>query len=176
MENHAPQCDIPSQICSNSARLDFMVDHIESHQKSGGEISKRKAGAQISEEELKIRNELEMDIEKDLEKEIKDGIYDLAHRLHRLYLTRKERNAKRCSSLKDTPKRNKAATEVNLSIKMEGGTSIEIKEIKKEARDREKLRSMIRDFSAEKNKQLQGGGLPPKRFDWVKSLRSGSQI
>ena len=43
----------------------------------------------ISEEELKIRSELGMEIERDLEEEIKEGIYHLALRLHRIYIRRK---------------------------------------------------------------------------------------
>ncbi|KAI9165594.1 hypothetical protein LWI28_017095 [Acer negundo] len=84
----------------------------------------------MSEEELKIRGELESEIESNLEEEIKDGIYHLALRLHRLYQNHKERNAKQA---------NKTISEVNISIKMEGGTKIEIKEMKKEAAPDDKV-------------------------------------
>ncbi|PSS21486.1 Cysteine proteinase [Actinidia chinensis var. chinensis] len=104
----------------------------------------------MSAEELKIRKELEMDVERDLEAEIKDGIYHLALRLHRLYQHQKK----------------KTLLEVNISIRMEGGTKIEIKEIKKEAREDGYL-------PASKSKSTQGMvGLNAKKFDWVQSLRS----
>lgn len=121
-------------------------------------------GSIMSEEEIKIRGELEKDIERDLEEEIKDGIYHLALRLHRFYQHQKERKAG--ETLID--KRSKALSEVNISIKMEGGTKIEIKEIKKEAQQGRPMSSTIsenvKDVMPVSHK---------KKFDWAKSLRSG---
>ncbi|KAJ7953536.1 Cysteine proteinase [Quillaja saponaria] len=104
-----------------------------------------------------------MDIERDLEEEIKNGIYQFALRLHRLYQYRKERNAKQAEQS------NKISTlsEVNISIKMEGGTKIEIKETKKEA----PLRSLPRSSRSGTMKELPGPNIG-KKFDWVKTLRS----
>ncbi|XP_022643298.1 uncharacterized protein LOC111242776 [Vigna radiata var. radiata] len=89
----------------------------------------------ISAEELKIRSELGMEIENGLEKEIKESIYHLALGLHRIYQEKKERSAKETFEL----------TEVNVSIRMEGRTEVEIREVKN-----------------------------VKKVDWVKTLRRGS--
>ncbi|KAG5609129.1 hypothetical protein H5410_020410 [Solanum commersonii] len=120
--------------------------------------------------EMKIRGELERDVERDLEDEIKEGICQLALRLHRLYKHQEERNTRK--SIDDHGTRDntrgtntKALSEVNINIKMEGGTKIEIKETKKEARrpiSNKALNNMQRMVSTR----------PPK-FDWTQSLRSG---
>ncbi|KAL2538538.1 uncharacterized protein Fot_19929 [Forsythia ovata] len=119
----------------------------------------------MSIEELKIRNELEMDVERDLEEEIKDGIYHLALRLHRLYQNQKERHDSAVSNPKSSAKNlqgsaRKMLSEVNISIKMEGGTTIQIKEIKKQANIHEKTPPMSATSANSKT------------FDWVKTLRS----
>ncbi|KAL3370395.1 hypothetical protein AABB24_007436 [Solanum stoloniferum] len=121
--------------------------------------------------EMKIRGELERDVERDLEDEIKEGICQLALRLHRLYKHQEERNTRK--SIDDHGTRDKtrgtntkALSEVNINIKMEGGTKIEIKETKKEARrpiSNKALNNMQRMVSSTR---------PPK-FDWTQSLRSG---
>ncbi|CAI9767029.1 unnamed protein product [Fraxinus pennsylvanica] len=113
----------------------------------------------MSIEELKIRNELENDVEQDLEEEIKDGIYHLALRLHRLYEHQKERHTNTETNPKST---RKMLSEVNISIKMEGGTPIQIKEIKKQANIQEKTPPNPMTATPANN----------KKFDWEKTLRS----
>ncbi|PIM97311.1 hypothetical protein CDL12_30221 [Handroanthus impetiginosus] len=81
----------------------------------------------MSIEEVRIREELELDVENDLEEEIKDEIYHLAFKLHRLYQHQKERSLNQQGNA-----RKKSLSEVNINIKMEGGTTIQIKEIKKQ--------------------------------------------
>lgn len=121
--------------------------------------------------EMKIRGELERDVERDLEDEIKEGICQLALRLHRLYKHQEERNTKDLSiddhgTREDTRGTNtKALSEVNINIKMEGGTKIEIKEIKKEAR-----RSRFNKVSSNVKRMIT---TRPPKFDWTQSLRSG---
>ncbi|XP_057443629.1 uncharacterized protein LOC130735747 [Lotus japonicus] len=122
-------------------------------------------GAIISEEELKIRSELGMKIERDLEEEIKEGIYNLALRLHRILQQRKERDAKEASELDN---RTRALSEVKINIRMEGETKIEIKEVSKEP--------------AEKGCHSPQGCRPKnnvkavKKVDWEKTLRAGSSL
>lgn len=87
----------------------------------------------MSMEEVKIFRELEKDVERDLEEEIKDGIYHLAFRLHRLYQHQKERYG--CESSDALTKeqqdsKNKTQSELNINIRMDNGTKIEIKETK----------------------------------------------
>ncbi|XP_060185823.1 uncharacterized protein LOC132615272 [Lycium barbarum] len=114
-------------------------------------------------DEMKIRGELERDVERDLEDEIKEGICQLALRLHRLYKYQEERNTKKSvDDIRTKVKNTKALSEVNINIKMEGGTKIEIKEIKKEARRSSKASSNAQRMVTR----------PPK-FDWTQSLRSG---
>ena len=60
----------------------------------------------MSKEEERIRDELEMEIERNLEGEFKDGIYNLALKLRRLYEQRRERE-------------EQGVLEVNISIRME---------------------------------------------------------
>ncbi|MCD7463193.1 hypothetical protein HAX54_050140 [Datura stramonium] len=122
-------------------------------------------------EEMKIRGELEKDVERDLEDEIKEGICQLALRLHRLYKHQEERNTKK--SIDDPGTRDgargtntKALSEVNINIKMEGGTKIEIKEIKKEAR-----RPSSKAPAASNVERMVSSTRSPK-FDWTQSLRS----
>lgn len=113
----------------------------------------------MSEEELRIREELECEIERDLEEEIKDGIYHYALRLHRLYQHKMERHAitGKCKTL----------YEVNICIRMEGGIKIEIKETtKKEAPEKGQLTS-ARSLNAHPFNAN-------KKFDWARSLRSGA--
>ncbi|XP_015072880.1 uncharacterized protein LOC107017120 [Solanum pennellii] len=120
--------------------------------------------------EMKIREELERDVERDLEDEIKEGICQLALRLHRLYKHQEENNTKK--SIDDHGTRDitrgtntKALSEVNINIKMEGGTKIEIKETKKEAH-------RPRSNKVSSNVERMVSTRPPK-FDWTQSLRSG---
>ncbi|KFK30401.1 hypothetical protein AALP_AA7G256300 [Arabis alpina] len=82
----------------------------------------------LSKEEERIRDELEMEIERNLEGEFKDGIYNLALKLRRLYEQRRERE----ESFDVSMRKSKRVLEVNISIKMEGDTKIEITEGKKE--------------------------------------------
>ena len=151
----------------------MQIDIGENHLRS--QIWKQKnQGAVMSEEEWKIRGELESDIERDLEEEIKDGIYHLAFRLHRLYQRRRERNAEDISESGDD-KKDKTLSEVNISIKMEGGTKIEIKETKKEAPDHQKGMLLPPRSSRSTNVNVQGMlGSNAKKFDWAKSLRAGT--
>lgn len=69
-----------------------------------------------------------MEIERNLEAEFKDGIYNLALKLRRLYEQRREREESSDVSMR----KSKRVLEVNISIKMEGDTKIEITERKKE--------------------------------------------
>ncbi|WJX61897.1 hypothetical protein P8452_46945 [Trifolium repens] len=118
----------------------------------------------ISAEELKIRSELAMKIERDLEEEIKEGLYNLARRLHRLFQQRKLRVAKETTCKVDDKIR--ALSEVIIRIRIEGGTKIEINEINKEAN--EKGCSFRKNFGQKKClKEV-------KKIDWEKSLRKGS--
>ncbi|CAH8273924.1 unnamed protein product [Arabidopsis lyrata] len=89
----------------------------------------------LSKEEERIRDELEMEIERNLEGEFKDGIYNLALKLRRLYEQRREREELFDVSMR----KSKRVLEVNISIKMEGDTKIEITERKKEV-DNEKTK------------------------------------
>ncbi|XP_058772262.1 uncharacterized protein LOC131646143 [Vicia villosa] len=116
----------------------------------------------ISEEELKIRSELAMKIEKDLEEEIKEGIYNLARRLNRVFQQRKEREAKEAAFDKVNNK-TRALSKVIINIGIEGGAKIEIKEVNnKEAKERRC------DFRPKKSlKEV-------KEIDWERSLRRGS--
>ncbi|WVZ11907.1 hypothetical protein V8G54_016437 [Vigna mungo] len=115
----------------------------------------------ISAEELKIRSEVGMEIENELEKEIKEGIYHLALGLHRIYQERKERSAKETFELDNN--RARALTEVNISIRMEGRTEVEIREVK----NVKKGGSYQRNSWPKNVKEV-------KKVDWVKTLRGGS--
>lgn len=136
----------------------------------------------MSSGEARIRGEMEMDVERELEEEIKEGICHLALRLHRLYQQQNERDARELpksaargteNRSQGTTKNSKILSEISINIKMEGGTKIEIKEIKKEARENRHLRNPKFDqmIHAQRLKPCP----PPstKKFDWVRSLRSG---
>ncbi|XP_021731347.1 uncharacterized protein LOC110698231 [Chenopodium quinoa] len=118
---------------------------------------------QTSQEEI-IKKELEMDIEKDLEGEIKEEIYRLALRLHRLYQHQRDKHA---SHEQVQSNKIKALSEVHISIKMEGGTKVEIKEIKKKPWDNNNIGRV------QLGKNNKSSKLDHKRFDWANSLRSG---
>ncbi|KAG6666656.1 hypothetical protein CIPAW_01G047400 [Carya illinoinensis] len=122
-----------------------------SHSRTTNVLEMKGLRTAMSEEELKIRSELEMEIERDLEEEIKDGIYHHALRLHRL-------------------KNSQTLLEVNISIRMEGGTKIEIKETKKEAHDHHQEKGRPRTSRSENMQPFQpvSNG---KKLDWVRSLR-----
>ncbi|KAL5714324.1 hypothetical protein ACHQM5_016303 [Ranunculus cassubicifolius] len=109
----------------------------------------------ISNEELKIRRELEIEIENNLEEEIKQGIWDLALRLHRLYQHKKERIARELSTYRFDD-RNTIFRGMHIMIRVEGGSKVEIKEIEKEKRQLPKI------------SLLKAG----REIDWVRSLRS----
>ncbi|BBH05751.1 hypothetical protein Prudu_017235 [Prunus dulcis] len=128
----------------------------------------------ISEEELKIRSEVERDIERDLEEEIKDGICHLALRLHRLYQHQKERRSSSAAALaaRDERKMEKAFCEVNINIKMEGGTKIEIKETKKPAPPDQKVPNWSGSRSENYAQPFVKMPRNSKKFDWAKTLRS----
>ncbi|KAF5464080.1 hypothetical protein F2P56_014190 [Juglans regia] len=132
--------------------------------------------AAMSEEELKIRSELEMEIERDLEEEIKDGIYRHALRLHRLYQQQNERIAKEGPGFEtfqagQQRKNNQTLLEVNISIRMEGGTKIEIKETKKEAHDHHQEKGRPRTSRSENMQPFLRPVSNGKKLDWVRSLR-----
>ncbi|KAJ4840222.1 hypothetical protein Tsubulata_007504 [Turnera subulata] len=138
-------------------------------------------GPIMSVQEMKIRDELEMDIENDLEQEIKDGICHLALRLHRLYLHQKERKARKVAQLLSAgaknhqadKKHNKTLSQVNIAIRLlEGGTKIEIKETKKEVPEKGSS-SSSRPQTPRSSSNLQGMH-GSKKFDWERSLRSSS--
>ncbi|XP_042509492.1 uncharacterized protein LOC122085118 [Macadamia integrifolia] len=128
----------------------------------------------MSNEEWKIRAELEADIEKDLEEEIKDGIRHLAFRLHRLYQHQRDRNERESSrggNKTGSVFNKKTFSEVNITIKMEGDSKIEINEIKKVAHEKHQPRTT----SSSEGKQ--GNVFPgnTKKFNWVDTLRSGNR-
>ncbi|KAM7515764.1 hypothetical protein LguiA_005347 [Lonicera macranthoides] len=126
----------------------------------------------MSAEELKIRDELERDVERDLEEEIKDGIYHLALRLHRLYQHQNERIGRelpRPGTKNQQGMKNETLSELNINIKMEGGTKIEIKEVKKEAHQGERPKSAASRPAINVQKMA---GPDTKEFNWAKSLRS----
>lgn len=114
---------------------------------------------------MKIRHELEMDVERDLEEELKEGIYHLALRLHWLYLHRKERTRRESESGRKFAK-EETYTEVNINIKMEGGTKIEIKETKKNDHDHK--------IGPKNSSRSLSSSRASKKFDWVNSLRPDS--
>ncbi|KAK4430535.1 hypothetical protein Salat_1354200 [Sesamum alatum] len=130
----------------------------------------------MSVEELKIREELERDVEKGLEQEIKDGIYRLALRLHRLYQHQKDRALKqKCDGRNEQGNaRRTMISEVNINIKMEGGTTIQIKEIKKEAGRSDRCTPIPTRKHATKQENIDFQSPRGVRFDWAQSLRSTS--
>ncbi|XP_043711138.1 uncharacterized protein LOC122660030 [Telopea speciosissima] len=127
----------------------------------------------MSNEESKIRAELETDVEKDLEDEIKDGICHLARRLHRLYqhqTDKNERESSKSDSKTGSTFDNKTFSEVKITIRMEArGSQIEIHEIKKAARENPPQPRNSR------SEGKQGKVFPgTKKFNWVDTLRSGN--
>ncbi|KAL2246645.1 uncharacterized protein LOC105176423 [Sesamum indicum] len=130
----------------------------------------------MSVEELKIREELELDVEKGLEEEIKDGIYRLALRLHRLYQHQKDSASKqKCDGRNERGNtRGKMLSEVNINIKMEGGTTIQIKEIKKEAGRNDRCTRIPTPKHARKQESIAFQSPRGVRFDWAQSLRTAS--
>ncbi|CAO2830577.1 unnamed protein product [Amaranthus hypochondriacus] len=104
-----------------------------------------------SKEEEKIRGELEMDIERALEVEIKEEICRLAVRLHRLY-------QHRTHAQNHSNKNNKEVSGFNITIKLDGGTKVEVKEINKK-------NIMLKQHVINTPNNT-------KKFDWANSLRS----
>nr|KYP66310.1 hypothetical protein KK1_012598 [Cajanus cajan] len=105
-----------------------------------------------------------MEIERDLEEEIKESIYHLALRLHRIYQQRKERSAKEASKLGNN--RGRALSEVNICIRMEGATKVEIREVNKEGAEK--------GCSYYPQKYRPQNVKKVKEVDWVRTLRAGS--
>ncbi|KAK7859803.1 uncharacterized protein LOC111989172 [Quercus suber] len=160
--------------CHSDAWNGSLTDLNEAHSRNNIRNKQVLLGADFSKEEQKIRSELEMDIERDLEQEIKDGIYHHALRLQRLYQQRRERNGREVSALFETQSQqiknnNKTLLEVDISIKMEGGTKIEIKESKKEAPEKGRP-------GTSRSENVQAVLMAPKtkKFDWAKTLRSNA--
>ncbi|CAI9111116.1 OLC1v1011255C1 [Oldenlandia corymbosa var. corymbosa] len=125
----------------------------------------------MSWEEAKIREELQMEVERELEEEIKEGICHLAFRLQRLYQQQqKERKARGINNT------SKILSEVSISIKLEGGTKIEIKEIKKQLPPENRvIRTTPKvDYQMAHVQRIMACRPPPhrKKFDWANSLRS----
>ncbi|XVF61537.1 hypothetical protein PTKIN_Ptkin08bG0137500 [Pterospermum kingtungense] len=116
------------------------------------------------EEKWKIRGGIENDIDRDSEEEIKEGIYHLALRLHRLYQHKRESDYAHQDISESGDTKDKTLSEVNISIKMEGGIKIEIKQTKKDLPPRSSRSNKI-------NTQLVHG-FDGKKFDWAKSLRA----
>uniref|UniRef100_A0A2N9ENX8 Uncharacterized protein n=1 Tax=Fagus sylvatica TaxID=28930 RepID=A0A2N9ENX8_FAGSY len=146
-----------------------LIDPNETHSRNNIQNKQALLGGAFSEEELKIRSELEMDIERDLEQEIKDGIYHHALRLHRLYQQQRERNVREVRALFETQseqiKNSKTLLEVNISIKMEGRTKIEIKETKKEAPEKG------RPWTSRSQNMQPLMAPKTKNLNWAKTLR-----
>ncbi|KAG9450774.1 hypothetical protein H6P81_010739 [Aristolochia fimbriata] len=108
----------------------------------------------LSDEERRIRIELESEIEMGLEEELKQGICHLALRLHTLYQHQKERSKKN------------TFTELNIAIRMEGESNIEVHEIKRGNYD--KLRTLSPGPALNQ---------PSSRsLNWAKTLRSSSTL
>lgn len=133
----------------------------------------------MSDEENRIREELEVDIEKNLEGEIKEEICRLALRLQRLYQHQKDKHQITCSKtqlkqqLNKSNKYNKALSEVNICIKMEGGTKVDIKEIKKPRKIISSTKNKVERVVLDNKNNTRNSS---KRFDWANSLRSGPKL
>ncbi|KAK9136132.1 hypothetical protein Syun_015462 [Stephania yunnanensis] len=128
----------------------------------------------ISNEEAKIREELEDDIERDLEAEIKDQICLLALRLHRLYQHQRERILRELLKSGDQlSSKDNLFSEMNIRIKMEGGSEIEISETKKVTNTASESKS-TKALQSSNNKSTCSEILHKhgKEFNWVKTLRS----
>lgn len=125
----------------------------------------------MSNEELKIRGELENEIEGGLEDEIKDGICRLSLRLHRLYQHQKTRDAEFRSQMNE-----EVFTEVNITIRMEGESTIQIHENKK-AIGNKAMTMTPAQTQRFKLAEKQSRVCPSlKEFDWVQTLRSNSSF
>ncbi|XP_020255276.1 uncharacterized protein LOC109832260 [Asparagus officinalis] len=71
----------------------------------------------MSQEEQKIREELEIEIERVLEEEIKEGISQLTFQLHKLYQHKKRRT--------NSESKDATVTKVNITVIKEGKCKIE---------------------------------------------------
>ncbi|KAJ1399531.1 hypothetical protein SESBI_30294 [Sesbania bispinosa] len=164
LSEYCQDFDCDSSTWLSSAQDTQKVKAIENHTRERRDMQNK--NIPVSAEEVKIRSELGMKIERDLEEEIKEGIYHLALRLHRIFQQRKERDVKEASE----PGNNRSSTlsEVNISIRMEGGTKIEIKEVNKERGEKGYCPCPPRTYKPKNNvKEV-------RKFDWAKSLRKGS--
>lgn len=123
----------------------------------------------MSNEEFKIRGELENEVERDLEDEIKDGICNLALRLHRLYQHQKARDVEFQSKMNEA-----AFTEVNITIRMEGESTIQILQNKKEIGDKAMRTPQTQRLKLEERQSRVRSS--PKEFDWARTLRSNSSF
>ncbi|KAL3630501.1 hypothetical protein CASFOL_023485 [Castilleja foliolosa] len=128
----------------------------------------------MSIEESKILEDLEREVENNLEEEFKEEIYHLALKLHRLYQHQKQRALNQ-----NDPKnaKEKMLSEVNINIKLEGGTTIQINKIRKDARGNDRFTPEVRARSkrAQIVKGKSAGPSPsprPVKFDWSRTLRS----
>ncbi|KAK1370852.1 hypothetical protein POM88_036944 [Heracleum sosnowskyi] len=138
----------------------------------------------MSAEELKIRRELEMDVEKELAAEIKDEICNLSLRLIQLYQQQKEREDRELSQMSKqiqlADPNNKALSEVNINIRMQGGTEVHITEADVRKTCPKPRISSKAETNAPKPSKLSEENTrrrivsSRKKFDWVKTLRSGT--
>lgn len=173
--------DVSMGLVNRSLRFDPLPGStVDLHR--GPEKASLGSGLSLSDEESRIRGELELDVERDLEEEIKDGMYRLALQLHRLYRHQKERISRAPRSAQSAAKNRrgieeKSVSEVNISIKMEGGTKVEIRETKREAtRDKTRPRTALAtpNSNCHSNNEEHGTIVRRgKKFDWANSLRSG---
>lgn len=124
----------------------------------------------MSNEELKIRSELEKEVEGGLEDEIKDGICHLALRLHRLYQHQKTRDAEFRSKM------NEVFTEVNITIRMEGESTIQIHENKKAIGNKAMVMTPAQTQRFKLDEKQSRVCPSPKEFNWVQTLRSNSSF
>ncbi|XP_039168776.1 uncharacterized protein LOC104445952 [Eucalyptus grandis] len=172
---------IPMELANQSPRADVLCGSMVDLD-GGPKKASPGAGLLLSDKESRIRGELELDVERDLEEEIKDAIYRLALQLHRLYRHKKERLSRasqsaHCAGTERRGVEEKPISEVNISIKMEGGTKVEITETKREAA-RDKPRPRPASATPNSNCRIpnskNGTSVPRgKKFDWARSLRSG---
>lgn len=123
----------------------------------------------MSEDEQKIRDELESEIERDLEEEIKDGIYGLTLRLQRLYLHKQHRKTSASSTSSNTepsdePK-SERLSELNIIIRLDGKSNIGTYEVKPSFRD------LVRPYSSRSEAKQVKMRNCFSQFDRSKSLR-----
>uniref|UniRef100_A0A7N0V8L6 Uncharacterized protein n=1 Tax=Kalanchoe fedtschenkoi TaxID=63787 RepID=A0A7N0V8L6_KALFE len=124
----------------------------------------------MSEEEMRIRDELGEEVERGVEDEIKEDMCKLALRLHHLYRQRNEQRRKQGADdkgdgFKNSKKKKKVCSELRINIRMlEGAAKIEFKEIKREVAPG-KLPTGGSPAAAVSNARA-------KKFDWTQSLRS----